>query len=102
MPRLDKCLPSLSPRLQMRRWSFVLLAALINVNTVEAAVILLYHRVSETGAASTRVEPQRFADHLDLISQQGYRVMPLLDVLTALRAGVAPPEKTVVITFDDA
>ena len=102
MPRLDKCPPSLSPRLQMRRWSFVLLAALINVNTVEASVILLYHRVSETGAASTRVEPQRFADHLDLISQQGYRVMPLLDVLTALRAGVAPPEKTVVITFDDA
>ncbi len=65
-------------------------------------VVLLYHRISESGPASTRVAPERFAAHLDLIRQGGYQVLPLGKLLQWIYGGKEIPERAVAITFDDA
>ena len=66
------------------------------------AVILVYHHIGTTTPASTSVTPERFASHLDLLAAGGYRVVPLADVVEALRSGKALPDRAVVLTFDDA
>ena len=65
-------------------------------------VILVYHHVDTTTPASTSVTPERFAGHLDLLAADGYRVVPLADVVEALRFGKPLPDRAVVLTFDDA
>lgn len=66
------------------------------------AVILLYHRVAEEGPASTRVTPARFREHLDMIQQQGFTVLPVHDVLRGVYEGAPLPDKALALTFDDA
>jgi len=68
----------------------------------EHGVILLYHRVSDSGPGSTRVSPESLAAHLDLIRENGYRVMPLADLLEAVYGGGEVPERSLALTFDDA
>lgn len=65
-------------------------------------VILLYHRVSDSGAGSTRVTPERFAEHLDALEQGGYHIVPLMTLLGGVYHGEPLPAKAVAITFDDA
>lgn len=64
-------------------------------------VILLYHHVDDDTPPSTSVRPKRFAEHLDWLEDQGYRVWPLQRALQAL-ANAELPDRIVVITFDDA
>ena len=66
------------------------------------AVILVYHHIDTATPASTSVTPERFASHLDLLASGGYQVVPLADVVEALRSGKALPDRAVVLTFDDA
>ena len=61
----------------------------------------MYHHVDESTPPSTSVTPQQFEAHLDHLDNEGYRVRPLLEVLTALRLGEPVAENTVVMTFDD-
>lgn len=66
------------------------------------AVILVYHHVAEDPPPSTSVTPEVFERHLDYLERNDYRVRPLPAVLERLRAGEPVPDKTVVLTFDDA
>ena len=72
------------------------------------AVILQYHHVSDTTPASTSISVERFKQHMDYLASAGYQIKSLSEVVTALRAKTsasaenALPDKTVVITFDDA
>ncbi|MCF7982716.1 MAG: polysaccharide deacetylase family protein [Pseudomonadales bacterium] len=66
------------------------------------AVVLLYHHVSEQTPASTSVTPVVLERHLEYLAQQGFTVWPLGRVMKALSKTEAIPEKTVVISFDDA
>jgi peptidoglycan/xylan/chitin deacetylase (PgdA/CDA1 family) len=66
------------------------------------AVILAYHHVAEDTPASTSVDPATFEDHLAHLADNGYRVRSLPKVLERLQAGQPVPDKTVVLTFDDA
>ena len=66
------------------------------------AVILVYHHIDTATPASTSVTPERFTNHLDLLAAGGYRVIPLADVVEALRSGKVLPDRAVVLTFDDA
>ncbi len=68
---------------------------------VDSAVILMYHHVDGETPQSTSVTPERFAAHLDYLTQEGFRVRPLLEVLESVRTGSELAEKTVVLTFDD-
>lgn len=66
------------------------------------AVILLYHHVSQSTPPSTSVTPEVFREHLDFLEDEGFRVLPLVEMLDALYAGKELPARAVAITFDDA
>ncbi|MDF1644954.1 MAG: polysaccharide deacetylase family protein [Pseudomonadales bacterium] len=85
------------------------------------AVILQYHHVSNETPASTSISVERFAEHIEYLSGNGYQVKSLAEVVSALHIekrepGIKKPEQqkseakgatqlpdnVVVITFDDA
>ncbi len=69
--------------------------------------ILMYHYLSDppAGADAIRrdlsVSPQRFAEHLDRMLEEGYTTISFYALMDALYTGAPLPEKPVVITFDD-
>jgi len=68
----------------------------------DAAYVLLYHHVDRNTPASTSVRPEQFAEHMNYLESEGFRVVPLQELLEAIARGRALPEKSVAITFDDA
>ncbi|TXS91898.1 polysaccharide deacetylase family protein [Parahaliea maris] len=71
-------------------------------NAADHGVILIYHRVTEDGPASTRVSPTRFREHLDWLDSHGFSVLPLSRLLDDLYELGETRENAVAITFDDA
>ncbi len=67
----------------------------------DSAVILTYYRIGEDNFASTNIKLAEFDAHLKELTSGRYNVMPLLDVLSAIRAGKSLPDRTVAITMDD-
>lgn len=72
-----------------------------------AAAILMYHRVLPQNEAAARdvepgmfVTPETFARHLDWL-RDGYRVLPLADIVGCLLDGKSLPDAACAITFDD-
>jgi len=72
-----------------------------STQAAEHATIVLYHHISESTPPSTSVPPARFREHLDHLKDNGFHVMALPDLLSALQAREQVPDKTVAITFDD-
>lgn len=68
---------------------------------VQGALILLYHRVSESPSASDSlwVAPEHFSEHLEILRDR-FILWRLDQLVQALREG-KPIRRTVVITFDD-
>jgi len=67
--------------------------------------ILVYHSVSDDATAAFRpyaLSPWRFAEHVQLMRDRGYVSLTLSDAVERLLDGGALPERTVVLTFDDA
>lgn len=64
------------------------------------AVILLYHHVSDATPASTSVSPETFQQHMSYLAEH-YNVLPLKDVVVALKNKQSLPDNAVAITFDD-
>lgn len=62
--------------------------------------ILVYHHVSSQTPPSTSISPERFAEHLAHLAEN-HQVIPLADMIGALKQGNTVPEKAVAITFDD-
>ena len=79
----------------------ILAAAMCLCAQLEAAVVLQYHHVDTATPASTSTSPERFAMHLDYLADNDYDVVPLAQLVGALRAGEPLPDRTVAITFDD-
>ncbi len=71
------------------------------VRAAQDAVILMYHHVDIATPRTTSTAPSQVAAHLDYLAQENFNVLPLLDVLRAIEAGIEVPDKTVVLTFDD-
>lgn len=66
------------------------------------AVVLMYHRFGEAGLPSTNIRLEQFEAHLAELTSGGYAVLPLPEIVAALREGRALPERAVAITIDDA
>ena len=64
-------------------------------------VALLYHHVSDTTPPITSISPAQFKRHLEILSEQGFRVVTLDELLRESRTGDGMA-KIVAITFDDA
>jgi len=64
------------------------------------ATILLYHHVSNETPPSTSISPSDFKAHMEYL-KANHTVVPLQDVVAALKANTPLPDKAVAITFDD-
>ncbi len=67
-----------------------------------AAVVILYHHVSDTTPKSTSISPADFEAHMDYLANNNFAVVPLLELTEKLRKDEALPDKTVAISFDDS
>jgi len=81
--------------------NFLLFVQVTLGQSYSGAVILQYHNVSTSTAADTSISPDNFRTQMEFLRDNGFAVLPLEDVIKALREGVALPDKTAVITFDD-
>jgi peptidoglycan/xylan/chitin deacetylase (PgdA/CDA1 family) len=63
--------------------------------------VLMYHKVNGTPENPVTVPPSRFAEQMQFLAENGYRVVSLDDVLAHYRDGRPLPPRAVLITFDD-
>ncbi|MHA1565144.1 MAG: polysaccharide deacetylase family protein [Alphaproteobacteria bacterium] len=68
----------------------------------DGAVILMYHRFGETKYPTTNIQLEQFEAHLRILSSEGYTVLPVAEIVAAIRNGTPLPDKTIGITIDDA
>ena len=66
------------------------------------AVVLMYHRFGEGQYPSTSIRLEQFRAHLRALQQPPYTVLPVPEIVAALREGRALPPYAVGITIDDA
>ncbi|WP_306533369.1 polysaccharide deacetylase family protein [Geobacter sp.] len=85
---------------------FMLLPAIVSASHPPQGFnvpILLYHRFGTTVADSMTIKTSVFEEHLKYLRDNGYKVIPLRQVVDFyLRKGPPPPPKSVVIVEDDA
>ncbi|MGB1261793.1 MAG: polysaccharide deacetylase family protein [Cognaticolwellia sp.] len=67
-----------------------------------ATVILQYHHVSSATPASTSISPEQFSKHMQYLAEHNFKVIPLSSLIDSIKQQQALPDKSVVITFDDA
>jgi len=60
--------------------------------------VLCYHDVSDADALT----PQRFREHLDAITDAGFKTISSRELMSVVRGEMKAPRKSVVLTFDDA
>ncbi|MEN8131080.1 MAG: polysaccharide deacetylase family protein, partial [Pseudomonadota bacterium] len=72
------------------------------VHAGNSCVVLQYHHFSDATPDITSVTLAQFDAHLQYLENNNFTVMPLRDVVTALRNRTALPEQCVSITVDDA
>lgn len=75
---------------------------LTETGAAPSAAIVMYHRFGETEYPSTSIGMDQFAAHIEELTSGKYTVLPLSDVVAAIRAGTPLPDRTVAITIDDA
>lgn len=89
------------------RLKTTLLAALLTLlsgcqaEAAEHGVITIYHHVAEDTPPSTTISPTLFRAHLEYLRDNNFNVMPLTDMLQALKDREPLPERSIAITFDD-
>lgn len=67
-----------------------------------AAVIFMYQRVGEDAVAQSNISIDQFQEHIDELKKGGYSVLPLVEIIDAVKNGKPLPLKTVGITFEGA
>jgi peptidoglycan/xylan/chitin deacetylase (PgdA/CDA1 family) len=90
----------------MRSLIILITAVMMSISApagaADSAVFLVYHRFGEDAYPSTNVRIEQFESHIRELSQGPYNVMPVGEILDALRNGRELPDRTVGITVDDA
>lgn len=66
------------------------------------AVAVMYQRFGESGFPATNITLEQFDAHIAELTSGAYRVLALSEVVSALREGRALPDRSVVLTIDDA
>lgn len=94
------------PPLPLRRFLPVLAlffapAAAAQEPAPASAVILQYHHVSTRTPRITSVNVDEFRAHMDYLRDNGFTILPLEDIVAALRNGDPLPDRSAAITFDD-
>ncbi|MEG3765500.1 polysaccharide deacetylase family protein [Alteromonas sp. 14N.309.X.WAT.G.H12] len=72
----------------------------VQANETNNAVILLYHHVSDSTPKSTSVSPATFETHMRYVAEH-YSVLPLPEIVEAIKSETPLPDRAMAITFDD-
>ncbi len=67
-----------------------------------SAVILAYHRIGDDANPDSNISTEQFLSHIDEIEDGQYNVMPLPDLMAALKTNASLPPRTIAITFEGA
>lgn len=67
----------------------------------ESATIFMYHRFGESRFPSTNVRLDQFEAHIRELTSGKYTVLPVSEIVDALRSGRQLPERTIGLTVDD-
>ncbi len=67
----------------------------------EGVTVLIYHRFGEDKYPSTNIAVDRFSEQLEFLKKNNYQVIPLEQLVHALKGGSKLPDRAVVITIDD-
>lgn len=67
-----------------------------------SAVVFVYQRVGEDSMPTSSISVEKFREHIRELTTGGYRVLPLGDLVDAVKNGADLPHKTVALTFDGA
>ena len=67
-----------------------------------AAVIVMYHRFGESRYPSTNTTIEQFEEHIQELRSGPYTVLPVPQIIDALRRGKPLPDGAVGISIDDA
>ena len=82
--------------------TYVLLILLTSSEAIAGhATILLYHRFGDDRYPTTSVSMEDFERQMKYLKKNGYRVIPMRDLVRLLEEGKPIPPKTVVIAIDD-
>lgn len=75
----------------------------INIPLAPAATVLVYHRIVDGGAPLLHdsVTLTEFQEQMRFITEEGYSPMTVRELAALVEAGEEPPERSVVVTFDD-
>ena len=65
-------------------------------------VVLMYHRFGEDKYPSTNIRLEQLDAHIQELTSGNYNVLPVPEIIRALRAGEALPDRTIGISIDDA
>ena len=71
------------------------------VLAADSAVIVMYHRFGESAHPSTNTTLDQFEAHIEELKRGRYTVLPVPDILAAMREKRNLPDRTVGITIDD-
>lgn len=90
-------------RLAAGAWLLAASAVLSPIaEAADSAVIVMYHRFGETKYPSTNIQLEQFEAHLRILTSEGYTVLPVPEIIAAIREGRPLADRTVGITIDDA
>ncbi|MCW9039407.1 MAG: polysaccharide deacetylase family protein [Rhodospirillales bacterium] len=62
----------------------------------------MYHRFGEDDTPSTNTTMEQFAAHIEELKSGKYTVLPLPEIVSALREGRPLPDRTIGLSIDDA
>lgn len=78
-----------------------LLLAAPAASAADSAVVLLYHRFGDARVPSANTRLEQLDAHLAELQAGGFAVLPLPEILAALKDGRPLPDKAVAITVDE-
>lgn len=71
------------------------------VHAADSAIILMYHRFGEDSFPATNIRLEQFEAHIVELTSGPYTVLPVPEIVNALRTGQELPDRTIGITVDD-
>jgi peptidoglycan/xylan/chitin deacetylase (PgdA/CDA1 family) len=77
-------------------------SAIAQVPLDNGAVVVMYHRFGESNLPSTNIRLEQFEAHIAELTSGRYTVLPVPEIVAALKEGRALPDRTVGISIDDA
>jgi peptidoglycan/xylan/chitin deacetylase (PgdA/CDA1 family) len=81
---------------------FLMLRYSLLIPATQGLPVLMYHNLSETMEDGLTVKPSTLEKHLLYLSEKGYHTISIKQFLAWIDDHVPLPEKSVLLTFDDA